>query len=104
MLARSAPHLTLAETVPKGALAARGPVLRGLANPGATISPCPPRSLLDIVCAQDDGCRCPLSGHVTNAERAVMNDIAHQASRLATVLALVLAAVAVSVMIMLVVR
>ena len=74
---------------------------------GATAVPafgaCAPRRS-DIVCADNASCICPLADHVTDAERAVMNDISRQASRLATVLAWLFALAALAAMVLLVLR
>lgn len=64
---------------------------------------CVPRQA-DIVCADAASCLCALSGHVTDAERAVMNDISRQASRLATVLAWIFALVALTSLVLLMLR
>lgn len=58
----------------------------------------------DIVCADDASCIGPLSGHVTDAERAVMNDIFRQASRLTTVLTWLFALVALTSLVLLMLR
>ena len=64
---------------------------------------CRPRQS-EIVCADDASCICPLSDHLTDAERAVMNDISRQASRLATALAWVFALVALTALVLLMLR
>ena len=64
---------------------------------------CSPRSS-EIVCADDATCICPLADHVTDAERAVMNDIARQASRLATVLSWIFALAALAALVLLLLR
>ena len=43
------------------------------------------------MCADDAGCVCSLSGHITDAERAVLDDVCGQAARLSTALAWILA-------------
>ena len=55
------------------------------AGSGTVPAPCPLRSASQIVCADQGSCTCPLSGQVTDVERAVMNDISRQASRLRAV-------------------
>lgn len=70
----------------------------------AAIAPCPPHPTGQIVCADGSSCICPLAGHVTDAERAVMNDISHQASRLARAFALIFALVAVAAMVLVLLR
>ncbi|MGI3783894.1 MAG: hypothetical protein ACRYG2_24265 [Janthinobacterium lividum] len=57
-----------------------------------------------IVCADNASCICPLSDHVTDAERAVVNDISRQASRLATALAWIFALVALTALVLLMLR
>lgn len=69
-------------------------------RPGRTDEGCELRPG-DIVCADDASCICPLSGHVTDAERAVMNDISRQAARLTTVLGWLFALVALISMVLL---
>ncbi|GAB2567948.1 hypothetical protein [Microlunatus antarcticus] len=64
---------------------------------------CLPRQA-DIVCAENATCICPLSDHVTDAERAVMNDISRQASRLATVLSWLFALAALAALVLLLLR
>lgn len=54
-------------------------------------SPCPAAG---FVCTDDAKCLCPLSSHVTDAERAVMNGISRQAARLTRVIAVIFALIA----------
>ncbi len=78
-----------------------GPVPHGGPEHVAKIDRCPPHPKGQVVCAGDAGCICPLSGHITDAERTVMNDVCGQAARLATVLARVLALAALVVLVLL---
>ena len=72
-------------------------------EPAPAYGACLPRQA-DIVCAENATCICPLSDHVTDAERAVMNDISRQASRLATVLSWLFALVALTALVLLLLR
>lgn len=74
---------------PKAEFRAAGPCLRATA---------------EIVCAANSQCICPLSSHVTNHERAVMNDLARSASLLATTITWVLALVALASVVLLLTR
>lgn len=67
------------------------------------VGPRPPATA-EIVCADDSQCICPLSSHVTNHERAVMNDLARAASLLATTITWVLALVALASVVLLLTR
>jgi hypothetical protein len=57
---------------------------------------CPPSATSQFVCAENAVCGCPLSGRVSDAERAAMNDIFAQAARLSTVFSWIVALVAVA--------
>jgi hypothetical protein len=78
-----------------------GPTPHGAAETVERVRSCPPPSTGRVVCADDARCICPLSGHITDAERTVMNDVCGQAAHLATVLRWVLAFAALAVLIVL---
>lgn len=79
-----------------------------LSGPGAEaeIRAVGPRSRVtaEIVCANNSHCICPLPCHVTNQERAVMDDLARSASLLATTITWVLALVALASVVLLLTR
>lgn len=78
-----------------------GPTPHAAPGSVAKVGQCPPRATATVVCADDARCICPLSGHITDPERAVMSDVCGQAARLATVLRWVLALAALAVLIVL---
>lgn len=78
-----------------------GPTPHAAPETVAAVGHCPPQPAGKVVCAGDARCICPLSGHITDAERAVMNDVCGQAARLATALRWVLALAALAVLIVL---
>lgn len=88
------------------------PVLRGDVLQPTTVSPTStdlgfgrcPTGPSEIVCADNATCRCSLADQVTDAERAVMNDIARQAARLRTVLVGIFALVALTALVLLLLR
>ena len=73
---------------------ATAPDLTGTRQTGTGVGECPLAPRSQIVCDDDARCACPLSGRITDVERATMNGIVAQAGRLATVLAWVCALVA----------
>ena len=85
-------------------LAARpvvGPASLGATAPLAEVGHHPP-TRTEVACADGTTCVCALSGHITDAERAVMDAITSQAARASTALSwvLVLAALAALVLLM----
>lgn len=78
------------ETPPPAAAAPSGQCLR--------------RSTTQIACAENASCVCPLSGHVSDRERAVMNGIARQAAQLRTVLVWLFALAALAALVLLMMR
>lgn len=66
-----------------------------------TVAPRPPHPYGQVVCADDARCVCSLSGHITDAERAVLDGVCGQAARLATALAWILALAALAVLVLL---
>jgi hypothetical protein len=55
----------------------------------------------EVTCADDTTCVCALSGHITDAERAVMNGITTQAARASTALSWVLVVAALAALVLL---
>jgi hypothetical protein len=70
------------------------PAPHGAPETLAKVGHCPPATSSHVVCADDARCVCPLSGHFTDPERDLMNDITRQAARLSTTLLWLLALVA----------
>ena len=84
-------------------LAARpvvGPASLGATAPLAEVGHHPP-TRTEVACADGTTCVCALSGHITDAEQAVMNGVTSQAARLATTLFWVLALAALAVLVLL---
>jgi hypothetical protein len=69
------------------------PGLAGPQEPGTRVGECPLAPRTEIVCPENARCACPLSGRITDAERATMNGTVGQARRLATALSWVCALV-----------
>jgi hypothetical protein len=78
--------------VPPAARAA-SPDLVGRQETGTGVGECPLAPRSQIVCAVDAMCACPLSGRITDAERATMNGILDQAKHLSIALSWVCALV-----------
>lgn len=74
---------------------------RGASETVAKVDQCRPRSQEQVFCADDARCVCPLSGHITDAEREVMNGIFDQAARLATAMRWIIALVALAALVLL---
>jgi hypothetical protein len=113
MLAATASPLTLVDTLPLPVLrplagASRASVLRlpitgreaEVLSPSQPF-PCPGAG---FVCADDARCVCPLYGHATDAERAVMNSMARQAAQIRSVLVWVLALVGLAALVLVMLR
>lgn len=76
-----------------------GPTPHGALGTVAKVGQRAPQPTDQVACIDDARCICPLSGHVSDAERAVMDDLCGQAARLATALRWALALTALVVLI-----